>query len=69
MSKDKLREEIMAKLIRLDGVNDIWRIFLKPDLLKAIIHELSQPWRNKGITKVAGVESRGFLFAPPWPQN
>jgi adenine phosphoribosyltransferase len=32
--------------------------------LSALADALAEPWRAAGITKVAGVEARGFLLAP-----
>jgi adenine phosphoribosyltransferase len=48
------------------GVNfkDISPIFLDPDLIKETAAALAAPWQGKGITRVVGIESRGFLFGP-----
>jgi len=43
---------------------DISPILLDPDLSRACILALAEPWKNKGITRVLGIESRGFLFGP-----
>jgi adenine phosphoribosyltransferase len=32
--------------------------------LKALLHDLATPWQGLGITKVLGIEARGFLLAP-----
>jgi adenine phosphoribosyltransferase len=32
--------------------------------LTAVLNDLAAPWIGQGITKVVGVESRGFLLAP-----
>lgn len=50
----------------IPGVNfkDISPIFLKPDLIRQTVEALAAPWRDKGITRVVGIESRGFLFGP-----
>jgi len=63
LSTNDLRLQIISQLTKVDGVYDIWRIFLEPTILQAIIKELAEPWQGKGITKIVGVESRGFLFA------
>jgi adenine phosphoribosyltransferase len=43
---------------------DISPVLLDPELMAEVIEELSKPWKNKGITRVMGIESRGFLFGP-----
>lgn len=43
---------------------DISPIFLDPNLLQACPVALADPWREQGITKVVGIDSRGFLFGP-----
>lgn len=44
---------------------DITPIMLNPTLSKEIIAHLVEIYKNKGITKIAGIESRGFLFGYP----
>lgn len=48
------------------GINfkDISPIFLQPDLIKLCIQTLADHWKGAGVTKVVGIESRGFLFGP-----
>lgn len=50
----------------IKGVNfkDISPIFLQPDLIRKTAEALAAPWQGKGITRVVGIESRGFLFGP-----
>lgn len=50
----------------ITGVNfkDITPIFLDPALLARTIEALAAPWQGKGITRVMGIESRGFLMGP-----
>lgn len=50
----------------INGVNfkDISPIFLQPQLVRDISDGLANHWAGKGITKVIGIESRGFLFGP-----
>ena len=43
---------------------DISPIFLNPELVRECAHHLAAHWRDMGITKVIGVDSRGFLFGP-----
>lgn len=41
---------------------DITPLLLSPEALKQSIEALAQPYRHSGITAVAGIESRGFIF-------
>ncbi len=43
---------------------DISPIFLDPALIRDCVKELARPWQGKGITRILGIESRGFLFGP-----
>ena len=43
---------------------DITPIMAHADLLNEAIELLAEPYRNLGITKVVGVESRGFILGP-----
>jgi adenine phosphoribosyltransferase len=46
------------------GVNfkDITPLLRSPRALERSIHELADPYRRAGVTEVAGIESRGFIF-------
>ena len=48
------------------GINfkDITPIFLNHEVMVQALDALIEPWRDKHITKVIGIESRGFLFGP-----
>lgn len=50
----------------IEGINfkDISPIFLQPDVIRAATEALANHWQNQGITKVIGIDSRGFLFGP-----
>lgn len=41
---------------------DITTLFKNPDCLKIMREETVEMYKDKGITKVVGVESRGFLL-------
>lgn len=43
---------------------DITTIISDPDELRFMRDELTAMYRDKGITKVVGIESRGFILAP-----
>jgi adenine phosphoribosyltransferase len=41
---------------------DVTPVLADADLLRETIAALAEPWRGAGITHVAGIESRGFIF-------
>ena len=43
---------------------DITPILSEPDLLRETVEALARPFRSEGVSKVLGIESRGFIFAP-----
>ena len=47
----------------MEGVQfkDVTSWFMNPDDLKEIVDSLYEMYKDKGITKVCGVESRGFI--------
>ncbi len=47
------------------GFKDITTLLLDPEALHEAVEELCTPFVNKKITKIAGIESRGFIFGMP----
>lgn len=47
------------------GVNfrDVTTLFKNPSCLKEINDEMYELYKNKGITKIVGIESRGFVMS------
>jgi adenine phosphoribosyltransferase len=45
----------------IDGHADVWRLFHDPGQLRDITEALTAPFRGQA-TKVAGIESRGFIL-------
>ena len=43
---------------------DITPILGEPDLLRETVAALAEPFRSEQVSKVLGIESRGFIFAP-----
>lgn len=41
---------------------DVTTLFMKPDCLKEIGERIYDLYKDKGITKVVGLESRGFIM-------
>jgi adenine phosphoribosyltransferase len=44
---------------------DITPIMMNPKISKEVLEELVTYYKSKNITKIAGIESRGFLFGYP----
>ena len=49
----------------IKGVNfrDVTTLFKSPEALKKIADEMCDFYANKGITKIVGIESRGFVMS------
>ena len=43
---------------------DLTTAFINPDCMQWFELELTKAYRDKGITKILGIESRGFVVAP-----
>jgi adenine phosphoribosyltransferase len=44
---------------------DITPLLASPEALRETIERLAFPFRTEGVTKVAGIEARGFVFGAP----
>ena len=44
------------------GHADIWRVFADADAFRLVVDALVEPWRSTHITRIVGIESRGFLL-------
>ena len=44
---------------------DITTLLVKGDLFKKVIDQFADHYQSKGIEKVMGIESRGFIFGAP----
>ncbi len=56
------RQAFLDRFRWQDGHADIWRVFLDPTALAGVVDGMAEPWRERGITHVLGIESRGFLL-------
>lgn len=47
------------------GINfrDVTTLFKNPECLKIMVDELYEIYKDKGITKIVGIESRGFVLS------
>ena len=50
------------------GVNfrDVTTLFRNPECLQIMENELYDLYKDKGVTKIVGIESRGFVMASAW---
>ena len=62
-SPGSLADEVAAKLRYYDGHSDTLGLFGDPGFLRRAAQELAAPFRAAGVTKVAGIEARGFVLA------
>lgn len=67
----KENNELLLKNLRCipdwpkKGVNfrDVTTLFKSPECLREITDEMYELYKNKGITKIVGIESRGFVMS------
>jgi len=59
------RKALLDRFRWQSGHADVWRVFTDSDAFAAVVAGLAAPWRNQDVTKVVGVESRGFLLGGP----
>ena len=47
------------------GINfrDVTTLFKNPECMQIMLEELYELYKDKGITKIVGIESRGFVMA------
>jgi adenine phosphoribosyltransferase len=58
-----LADEVAANLRYYNGHSDTLGLFAHAGFLQRAAHELAVPFRTAGVTKVAGIEARGFVLA------
>ncbi len=56
------REAFLARFQWHDGHADVWRAFEDGPTFSALVDGLAASWLDRGITRVVGVEARGFLL-------
>lgn len=67
-----MKEEILLKNLRnvpdfpIPGIQfkDVTTLFKNPECMQILSDTLYDMYKNKGITKVVGIESRGFIMGP-----
>jgi len=61
-SRSAARARFLAEFAWHEGHADMWRVFEDADSWAVLVAGLAEPWSKAGITKVVGIESRGFLL-------
>jgi adenine phosphoribosyltransferase len=56
------REDFLARFRWIHGHADIMGLLAEADFLPRVSAALAEPFRDAGVTKVAGIETRGFAF-------
>ena len=67
MSKEKLKKSIREiPDFPIPGIlfYDVTTLFKDPERLQELSHIMYEMYKDKGITKVVGIESRGFMMGP-----
>jgi adenine phosphoribosyltransferase len=59
---EAFRSRLLDAFAWVDGHADVWRFFSDASLLREIAARLADPFRDQGVTKVAGIEARGFIL-------
>jgi adenine phosphoribosyltransferase len=58
-----LQDDLVETFSWVAGHANIWPWFADARLFAAIVEALAEPFQRDGISKVAGIEARGFLLA------
>jgi hypothetical protein len=58
-----LHDELVERLQYFDGHSDTLGLFAGPGFFKRAAEAVAEPFRDAGISKVAGIEARGFVLA------
>jgi adenine phosphoribosyltransferase len=59
---ERARHAFFRQFVWNGGHADVWRVFDDGDAFAAVVEGLVEPWQSGDVTKVCGVESRGFLL-------
>jgi adenine phosphoribosyltransferase len=61
-SVDAAKDAFLRRFLWEGGHADVWRVFDDGVAFAAVVAGLVEPWRSRGITKVCGIEARGFIL-------
>ena len=71
-TKDMMNVEKLKNAVRnvpdfpIPGIQfkDVTTLFIQPEILNELSRGLFEMYKDKGVTKVVGIESRGFIMGP-----
>jgi adenine phosphoribosyltransferase len=58
----RARAVVLERFRWVDGHADVWPVFADAAAFALTVEALAWPWRDAGVTKVCGIESRGFVL-------
>jgi adenine phosphoribosyltransferase len=61
-SIESAKQAFLRRFVWDGGHADVWRVFDDPDAFAEVVDGLVAPWRTHSVTKVCGIESRGFIL-------
>jgi adenine phosphoribosyltransferase len=61
-ARKQARRAVLRNFRWRDGHADVWSVFSDAEALVAVVTALADPWRADGVTRVIGIESRGFIL-------
>ncbi len=53
---------VLRRFKWVEGHADVWRLFSDAEVFSSVIRGLAEPFRDSGVTKVVGIEARGFIL-------
>ena len=59
-------EELLTRFRWIGGHADVLGLLSDVGFLARSVAALAEPFESTGVTKVAGVEARGFVFGRAW---
>jgi adenine phosphoribosyltransferase len=62
MQQASVKERVVRQFAFVHGHSDLWRLFYDGDLFSPIVRELAEPFRAAGVTKIVGIEAKGFIL-------
>jgi len=62
MTQADLPERLRQSIPIVEGIGDVWGVFGDSRLFSDVVDALAEPFRGDKITKVAGIEARGFVL-------
>lgn len=63
MPASPFHDELVAQAVVIDGHADVLGMLGDAGIMRRATDALAEPFGSSGITKVAGLEARGFIFA------